>query len=406
MLFHSYLSDNLQLTKGYPLGIYCFSFTMEEKMRVFDFYMYNIATIVSRADTVAYLENMLLNQHLSYTNVSFSISELAGKEISDLIKDYPNLFKYKFYYERNNKQILTSMTPEWNQGKIYIDHRDLDSIFEIFSKKKNGYKINGGLVLQQIDWYGTGIQQAVLDRYTEMGKATLCTCKGIVNNSIVIERNVKENKRHNFIQIVIEATTEAAPRDTGEIIKKLEPYLGIPYSYHRNYYYSSEQTKQFIAYEDDTVLALNEELADFAKLYGYRHKYYSPCESSLSIINKKMISKVFEETEFTLLDERKKGDRSGMNWLMCIDKHHFVYEVLIDRTSDSPHIFFVSFSVKGCNFSISSDPKAIEAKTKEEAEDRLHLLAEFVCSLKNKYGIYLSERFGDTPKWYLDIHKP
>lgn len=335
-------------------------------MRIFDFYIYNIADIVPRKDTIAYLNSMLQNQFLNYERLSFSITELKGKKLSDLIQDYPNLYKYQYYFERLNKQILTSVTPEWNQGMIYADKEDWDSIFEVFSKKKHGYNVTGGVVLQQIDWYGTGIEQAVLDRYTEMGKATLCTRKGIVNNSIIIERDISENKRNNCIQLVIEATTDTVPRNTIDIVNKLKPYLGNPISYHRDLFYSSEQTKQYIYYEDEAIMAFNEELANFAMLYGDRHKYYSPNESSASIVDKKMISKVFKNTEFTLLDERRKGDRPGMNRLTCMDKHHYVYEALIDRTSDSPKIFFVSFSVKGCNFAISSDPKALEEKAKKK----------------------------------------
>lgn len=369
-------------------------------MRVFDFYQFNIADLVKRKDTISFLGKMLAGFNLGYKNLSFTISDLKGKEISDLIEDYPNLIKYRYYYERYKKQILTSMTPEWNQGKIYADQVDWDAIIEIFFPQKRDCNLTGGIVFQQIDWYGVGLGQTVLDRYSEVGKATLYSCKGIVNNSIIVERNVGENKRHNYIQVVIEATTEDAPRDTSDIVAKLEPYLGTPYSYHRNYYFTSEQTKQFVFYEDEAIMVLNEDMANFAMLYGDRHKYFSPNESTASIIDKKMIGEAFQTSDFCMNDTRQKGDRSGMNRLTCMDKHNYIYDVVIDRSSDSPKIFFFSFSVKGCNFFVSSDPKAIEANTKEEAREKLAKVARFANSLKKKYSIYLSERFDDTPYWF------
>lgn len=374
-------------------------------MRVFDFYKYNIADIVSNRDTIVHLENMLIIQKLRHESFSFSISDITGKEISDLIVEYPNLIKYRYYYDRMKKHILTTMTPEWNQGKIYASQGDWDSIVKIFSPTKRKFNINGGLILQQIDWYGVGLKPAVLDRYSEVGKATTFSCKGIVNNSIIIEKSIEDNKKQNYIQIVVEATTEAAPRDTRDIVSKLEPYIGSPFSYHRAYYFSSEQTKKNIFFEDEAIMLLNEELADFSKYYGNRHKYYSPNESSASIIDKKMISRAFETTGFNMFTERKKGDRPGMNRLICLDKHNYVYEVIIDRTSDSPETFFVSFSIQGCNFAITSDLKAIEVNNKVDAEEKLYKFAKFVCYLKKKYEEYLSEHFGDTPKWYWQDRK-
>ena len=368
-------------------------------MRVFDFYQFNIAKRVKKKQTIPYLSKMLSDLGLSYGNLSFSLCTLISKTISDITDDYPSLFKYKYYYDQTRRPILTSMTPRWNSGEIYVEQEDRETVLEFFSKIPRVYDLNGKLVFQQINWYGESNEQtAVLDRYADVGKAVACGDKGIVSNSIIIERNIDDGYRLNTIWACIESTTDGTPKDTSDIVSKLKPYLGEPNTYRREWYFSSEQSCQYKAYEKQVLDILNKEIAKYAQLHRSLNRNQNMERSISALVEKKLISEVFDRTDFHFVS-KEKGDLPGSYRLSCFDKHNYKFTVLIERSPENPTCIPFSYIISGCNFRIRSNSEFIYAATKTQAKEQLEDLAEFACYLQEKYNDYIAERFGDTPIW-------
>lgn len=117
-----------------------------------------------------------------------------------------------------------------------------------------------------------------------------------------------------------------------------------------------------------------------------------------ALVDKKMISKSFADTGFSIAKNNKT--LPGANTLRYIDEHHFLYEVLIDRTQMCQSFFRFYIFISGCNFQIRNTQDVIFADSREEAAKKLSRLAEFCVKLREEFGEYLSERFGDTPEWY------
>ena len=91
-----------------------------------------------------------------------------------------------------------------------------------------------------------------------------------------------------------------------------------------------------------------------------------------------------------------------MNRLFYMDQHNFKYEILIDRTQNCPTFFYVYFYMSGCNFSISSNQHIIAAANRDLAEKRLAEFANLACELRERFAPVLTEKFGDTPKWFYE----
>jgi hypothetical protein len=116
-----------------------------------------------------------------------------------------------------------------------------------------------------------------------------------------------------------------------------------------------------------------------------------------ALVDKKMIKKAYADTSFSM-DNKK--NLSGANTLNSIDKHNYLYEVVIDRTKNCPSFFRFYIYIRGCNFQISNLQNVVFADSREEAEEKLVQLADYCMKLQDEFGDYLSERFGDTPEWY------
>ena len=369
-------------------------------MRVFDFYQFNIAEHVSYKDTVAYLQNMLSELGLGYKNLSFNIDLIMRKEISDIIADYPHLERYKYFYNRYRRDILTSMTPEWGQGKIYVEKDDKDSVLDIFSKAARVYNFVGTMILQQIDWFGDGIKPTAFNQTWDIGEPTICGSNGIVNNSIILTRSFGYGNKTNIIGLLIESTTDGEPRDTGELLLRLEPYLGKPIFSRRDCYFEPKESELFETYRKEARDILRQKISEIDSKDKEKYRTHVNDTFVPALIDKKMIRDVFRDTDFTVLPKRK-GDLPGMNSLTCVDRHNFKYTLDIDRSSLCPTFFYFYICITGCNFVLSSDQEVIMAADRKEAAEKLSYLAKFVTGLKNEFGGYLAERFGDTPGWYF-----
>lgn len=366
-------------------------------MRVFDKYTFNIIDKVKFKDTKKYLDDMLANLRLNYNNVSFTFQSFMT-QLNKVTEKYPNLDKYRYgYYQYNDSEVLTSLTPKWANGEIYAAKEDWDSIFSIVSKVPRGFNVLPTLVLDKIDWYGEGTREAALkvSEITE-DKAMIYLSRLVINSQIIMERQYDYGNKYNIVHVVVEATTEGEPRDTTDIIKKLEPYLGQPDYNVRMCRFDIEENKLF---EKRSLECENKLKSMVEEFYPSRkHDYMKNVKFIPNLADKKKIKAAFKGTDFTLGD--RKGLLPGMNHVLCIDKHNYQFEIVFDRTQSSPDYFYFYIYVRGCNFSIDSGQKIIFASSEEESVDMLSKIADFCMKIKAEFGDMLEENFGNTPGWY------
>jgi len=347
-------------------------------MRVIDYFKFNIADKVKFKDTKNYLDYMLQDLGLYYKEISFRFEEYLCK-IDKLVNKYPNLEKYRCEDQRFRKEVLSNFMTGYKNA----DKEDWNSIFEIASKVPRGFNILPIISFEQIDWFD------------------LCSDDDIDENSITIRREYDDGNKYNTVTIDIDVTTDGKPRDTADLLKKLEPYLGSPIYKGRNCIFEEEEKIKYKKYQEECRHLLDERLkeVDDRKIQKDSDHFDTPFVPNLA--DKKKIKAAFKNTDFTMGD--RKGLLPGMNHVTCIDKHNYYYEVLIDRTQTSPDYFYFYFNISGCNFEIDSDQIIICAASEEESIKKLVILAEFCQKLKNEFGELLAEYFGNTPEWYYDI---
>lgn len=365
-------------------------------MRVFDVYYFNIIDKVKYKDTRKYIEKMLKELGLKYNNISFTF-ESFGDGLDKVIEEYPNFQKYRYrYYQYGGDKnfILTSLTPNWTNGDIHADVNDWEDIFSITSKPRT-YKVYSTVIFDQIDWYGEGIKEPTYEvSEIRENKAMLCSRNYVLNNQIEIGKHYSSGNKYNSVHVVIESTTDGKPRDTTDIIKKLEPYFGTASKPVRKIRFSKEQSKIYHDRERECEKIIEKMLDEFyPDVRQDENVEFIP-----NLANKKKIEKAFKNTDFVMGD--RKSLLPGMNCVTCIDKHNFKFEIMFDRTQSCPNCFCLYVGAEGCNFKVRNLQKVIYASSHAEAEEMIGKIADFCMKFKDEFGDILEENFGNTPEWY------
>lgn len=366
-------------------------------MRVFDKYTFNIAGKVKFKDTKKYMDKILEELGLAYKNVSFTY-EGFRTSLEQMLDKYPNLSKYCYEnVQYGGQKVLTSLTPNWTKGELYAETADWDSLFEIVLKCPRGMNITGTLVLDQIDWYGEGVKEAALCCHKDQkDKAQIFLTHNIINSQIILQRNYNDGNKYNNVSVIVEAAlgVNDEPRDTTDIIKKLEPYLGIPETTERICRSSLAEEWAIIEKEWSCREILNKRIEEF---YPNKRKF-NEAEFIPNIADKKKIKAAFKGTSFEIGD--RKGLLPGMNHVFCKDAHNRQYEILFDRTQSSPDYFYWYVIIKGYNFSILPDQNVMHVSSENEASEKLSMIAKFCEELVEDFDQLLSDHFGATPEWY------
>ena len=368
-------------------------------VRVFDDYVYNIADKVKFKDTIKYLENMMQDCGLQYQDILFDFDGYT-RALDKVHEKYPELSKYYFNNFVFERKFFTSLTPKWADGEIYADPEDWSAIFSIISKVPIGFNLFPTITFDKIDWYGEGVREAALNvTSATKGHAMKCRIGTVINSQITMERSINSGNKYNIVSVVVEATTEDEPRDTSDIIKKLEPYLGQPATIQNGICrFSAEENKLLEERSRECGRTLEHMIKD-----AYPRENASDSTGYVGFIpnlaNKKKIDKAFKETDFVLGD--RYGLLPGMNRVICVDKHNYQFEILFDRTQSSPNYFYFYIYVKGYNFDIKGEQNTIYASSEKDAMDKLYGLADFCMKLKEEFGTILEKNFGCTPEWYM-----
>ncbi|MGN0427194.1 MAG: hypothetical protein ACI4F0_05280 [Agathobacter sp.] len=368
-------------------------------MRVFDKYTFNIISKVEFKDTKKYIDAMLNELGLSYRNVSFSYEGYKTK-IESVIEKYPNLSKYCYEYVLFKRNVLTSFKPNWRNGEIYAEQEDWNSLFEIVSKCPREMNIFPTLVLDQIDWYGEGVKETALKALegTE-GEAEIYYPWIAINSQIILLGKYNYENRRNVVQVIVEATVEgqSEPRNTTDIIKKLETYLGTPVSSERICRYSMEEEENYREKKKECERLLYERIENFYP--RKRDVKFDKVEFIPNLADKKKIKDAFKGTGFEMGDRKRLIP--GMNRVLCKDSHNHQYEILFDRTQNSPDYFYWYVKIEGHNFLINSGQNTMYASSENEAREKLSMIAKFCTDFVAEFDKTLVDNFGATPEWYF-----
>lgn len=367
-------------------------------MRVFDIYEYNVADRVKFRETKKYIDKMLADLGLKYDEISFTIENFITK-IGTIEEKYPKLAGYRYYYEPTRSNVLTSLTPEWKQGKVYAKTEDREAIYDVFSKIPRGFNVVGSIIFQHIDWYGEGTKELAIGGHeSSREKAILCNDYSALSSSIHMIRQYDDGNKINRMKVIVEATSDGIPKNTKEVIKKLEKYIGKPENHIRRCVFDDEWTKRFQELQEEAGKMLIEKInSDYhVDRVEYIKRMSDPFIPAL--VDKKMIMKAFADTNFSMVDSKKV--LAGANSLSSIDRHNYHYEVMIDRTQMCTSFFRFYIFIRGCNFQIRNSQDVIFADSRGEAAEKLSRLADYCMNLQEEFGDYLSGRFGDTPEWY------
>ena len=115
-------------------------------MRVFNIYRFNIADKVKFKDAQSYIQNMLAELGLGWSDLAFAASTVSGdRTISNVLEKLPKLKKY--FKSAEDEPMICSYTENWSSGEIFADKSDYDDIFAVFSKIPRPFNIPFGHVL-------------------------------------------------------------------------------------------------------------------------------------------------------------------------------------------------------------------------------------------------------------------
>lgn len=361
-------------------------------MRIYDCYNFDISKTVKYKDYREYIDSMLKELNLKYKNIIFDFSTFPDKAPSE---KFPNLSKYF----NSDKKHFCSIGEEWRKGKIYAENDDLETIFKINFKPNRGITfLCGTIIYDQINWYDDENNKSLLldDDYEK--KITTNTpyigSDLLFSNQIYIEKD-PWSKLH--IIVIIEATTNDIPRDTTDIVQKLEPYLGKPKSKNRicklskneNIFNINDVDKCWNIYKDKLQDSFNEE----------RKNSLYECTIS-NLIDKKKLKKAFSNTHFEFAN--RNGLPLDMNKLFFINKYNMIYEIYFQRIHCCNE-FRWWLEISGYNFNITDKSgQDFGATTENEVENYLQKIASFCeeMSQDDNYNELLLKTYGVTPSWY------
>ena len=370
-------------------------------MRVFDNYCYNLISIVKFNKTREYIEKMLEELGFSYRRIGF---RLKCGDVDKLLTKYPSLNKYCRIDDESRDPseygncTVTSISEEWYKGRLYTDEGDIPAIKEIFSRIPRPYNFAfADLMLDGIDWYGTGADAAIKPLPWKKMKCIPSVIYATGSSGIFLERSFGDGNKMNRLWVRVEATTQDEPRDTVDIVGLLSPYLGKPLFKERRCFYSEEEYLHFSALEKEFSEGLEGLFAEHVEegKYSFADILFDPMIKDLC--GKRSVERIFKSNGVDAY-----FGNSGMPGAVTFsfyDSHRFSYSMLADR-SPSSNIISFRFSVSGCNFCASLRDKSFYFKTKEEAAEKVGELARYVALVRDTVGGRLADAFGDCPAWY------
>ena len=216
-------------------------------MRVFECYYFNIIDKVKFKDTAAYIQNMLSELSLNYTDIGF---RLHCGPVAKALEKYPDIKKYYCLENEDapksqaySNENLTSFSENWKNGDIFIDMNDRAAVTEIFSKIPRPFNFSfATLIFGGINWHCDSDTNVIVQNKLDV---RMPSETWILGNNIIMDRDFSDGNKANNVCVTIESTGEDKPKDVSDIIEKLKTYLGEVDFFQRKCVFSAEEDKRF-----------------------------------------------------------------------------------------------------------------------------------------------------------------
>lgn len=367
-------------------------------MRIFEEYTFNITDKVKRKDVLTYIQNMIAELGLSWSDLAFRAAcTPSSSAITNILEKFPELKKYFHNSQFEYGMGICSHTENWCSGELFADKSDYDNIFTVFSKIPRPFNVSGRILLSGVNWFGEKSAPPAIDyRYEEPPE--FFTSKSAQYCSNYIEYAYHYGK-DIIIHACIEVTDEPVPHESSIVIEKLIPYLGEPVNLRTVCIFSREENKRLKELKkkhSEYLNSLIKETMPVPKYYPFTGKYKAPIPHIADI---PVMKKAFAGTGFT----HKKGNPGWLGEYDFRDSHGFTYQAHIQKGSDG-YSFTVSLHIFGCNFRFHAlGDLTYEMEKEGESQPILREFALLCAKIRDEYGDKLAEDFGDTPDWYYKV---
>ena len=373
------------------------------KTRVFHSYKFNIIDKAKFKETKPYLERMLSELGYSYKNLGFSLRCVSGDFVPDkILAKYPSLKKY-FYIDNSRggyTPCISSFPINLRYGEIHADKEDWDTISEVVSKIPRPFGVPfADLVLDGINWFADSEDSVKIDYpYPNDWHLTLVNPL-FQSNRIVQSRSFDDGLKRNHVFVCFEVTAEPEPRDSGEIVNRLIPYLGEPVWSNCKCLFDPEDFSRWGRIEKtyrERLKELGDKTVPEAKKRVYENPNIMTWEPTIPhIADKYMLNQAFDGTGFV----REKGTPNWFRIYSCMDEHGFLYEAEVQKLSYSNEFRFY-FGISGYNFDFSYNSEDYYVTKEGESLEILKAFAQMCVKVRDEWGAELAKDFGETPSWY------
>ena len=339
---------------------------------------------------------MLSDIDYQYQNISFLLKDVVDDTRKKALLKFPSLEKYSFQELYSMSYGLTSLTPNWHEGKIHADESDWPEISAAFSKIPHILNFSTcKLILDGINWFPDADISFAVDYHESRSVHEYPVGIPFLSNRIMHYRMFDDGRKVNRIAVCIEVTAEPEPRDSKHIIEKLIPWLGEPVGMKRQCLLSEEEFENCQKCKPIHM----EKLKAGANAFLPESKNLDILTSEEKIphvADKFALNKAFKNTGF----ERQKNTPNWLHSYTCKDEHHYLYQAHVQKLSTLPNCFRFRMTISGFNFAVGFSHEDYHVTSKEEALAIVRKIAEYCVKVRDEYGSELAKDFGMTPEWY------
>lgn len=364
-------------------------------MRVFRSYLFNLASRVPYKDTLAYVEQALMDEGIVYDRLGFVLEHISQQKMDRLLRTYPQLEKYKKEAQGwmgETAYTLTSVSEDWPQGGLRVEKEDEPMLRELIRKIPNPLNASPtSFILENVHWFPTvNAQPCALGTKRPSGQGT-----GLyLSNHIKLVKEYDYGKKINLVCVMIEVTCDAdALLDDAPIVQRLIRHFGNVY----------RKCRQMFVYEEPQRIARRAQAAQGVQAYIQQinaSQVYSQLilslDTSLGMLDlspKKALLRLCKRWGY-----RYAGYE---NFCYCVQKtnaHHHCFEI---------QAFMDKGSTMGCRLMVKVLDTEFEIQlntfyrlTQPNIEAGFEQVFFHAAQIEQRLTPILFEHFGKVPSWY------
>lgn len=388
-------------------------------MQVFEYFIYNLKQIRFK-DTKDYFDELLKTISVEYSDIAFQFNAGSRDDRCEkTIKKFPELAEYKLYipfsarYAVSQEEYFLSSVRGDSDGKIStgIKPQHKEAFCELLKKIPNTINFSYmGVVLDKVDWDGTGVQSPVF--YSNSEIINTYTCNGFscnfdnyFSNSIRFFKDWSCGNKINEVKIMIERQIENDILvDYPDSFKKVLEHLGkSKYSFlccvfddveKKRWVEASKTFEEVIEHDRKTKNYVFSGRAEGEKQDDY-------IINSVTPVGGFSPKKAFG----------KYAKPNGYKYVSCVNGRYEYKKVNSNNHAFKAFflniplssLFEVSIEVEGYNFKHWICTTQTETvKTVDDAELYAEKVFEIASNLEKKYTEELLNNYGKTPFWYVN----